>query len=164
MINIFSAFMGTILFVEILSVLALLKPIKEPYIIRDLWCKFEGNYYVNIICSIIFLLSINTFFEISWENGFYQQLLWNNKGSPMISEFYKSKMSMCFTCFFMAVYLIILIDRLIHILTMIARLLEFELMCRYAILTREPTQVTMTSANASEAKHNIVKDYIINPE
>lgn len=139
MINIFSACIGSFIFLELITLVALLKPIREPYIIRDYWCKLQVNscYPHNIILGFSIALLINSMLEIMWEKSYYSFTVDSVKNSELVWHFYSSKLSMCYTCFFLALYLLILIERIIQFLITIARLLEFELMCRHAILTKE---------------------------
>lgn len=148
MINIFSALIGSLLFLELVFVVALLKPFKEPYLIRDFWCNVLENFSnpSKIVAVIFFSLCINTFLEISWEKRYYGKLLEQVNDPDLVLEFYLSKISMCYTCFFMTLFLLLIIERIAQFLIRIARLLEFELMCRHAILTKEDgTQVSNTT-------------------
>lgn len=148
MINIFSAFIGILLFVEIVFVVALLKPVAEPYVIRDVWCKLleSINNPSRMLVLLLLLMFCNTFLELSYEKKSYAHLLDDVKDNQLILEFYLCKVSICYTCFFIGLYLLMLIERIVHFLVTIARLLEFELMCRHAILTREDvTQMSNTT-------------------
>lgn len=140
MMNIFSAIFGVIIFLEIVSVIALLKPFREPYYIRDVWFHLQDTYHPpKVLGILIFSLFLNTIMEISWEKFHYRCLLYEVNDPGLILEFYLSKTSICYTCFLMTLYLLVLIERIIQYLIMIARLLEFELMCRHAILSRDFT-------------------------
>lgn len=144
MINIFSAFIGSLLFVELVFVVALLKPFKEPYLIRNFWCKILENFSnpSKISAVIFFALSMNTFLEISWEHSFYRKLLDQVNDPNLVLEFYLSEISMCYTCYFVALFLLLIIERIAQFHIRIARLLEFELMCRHAILTKEDSEAS----------------------
>lgn len=139
MMNVFSAVIGSLLFMELVIGVALLKPFKEPYLIRDFWCKFLENTTnpSKISAVILSSLFLNTFLEITWEKRYYEKLLKLVNEPDISMEFYLSKISMCYTCFFMALFLLLVIERIAQFLIRIARLLEFELMCRHAILTKE---------------------------
>lgn len=147
MINIFSTIIGIILFSELLFVIALLKPVKEPYYIRDLWYHLQDNASIpsKIVGVVVFSLFVNTFMDMSWEKSHHGNLLAEVKDANLVLEFYLCKMSMSYTCFFIVLFLFMLIERIVQTIIIIARLLEFELMCRHAILTREnATQVYRT--------------------
>lgn len=146
MINIFSFFIGILLYVELVTVVVLLKPYKEPYIIRDFWCSFLEKFgEPSIVVAVVFFsLIVNTFMEFFWERIYYDNLLKQVNDPNLVLEFYWSKMSMCYTCFFMALFLYILIERLAQFLIRIARLLEFELMCRHAILMKDYDHESIT--------------------
>lgn len=152
MINFFSVFVATVLFTELFLVIALLKPLKEPYFVRDFWHWLQEHkmlHPLKIIPFLLILLIINTFLEISWENNFYANLLNEVTDSTLILDFYLSIVSISWTCLIMALYLILLIERLTQFLITIARLLEFELMCRHAILTKDDgTQVSIHGSNS----------------
>lgn len=146
MINIFSTIIGSVLYCQLICVLALLKPIKEPYYIRNVWCNFQETHLPPKILGIfLFALFLNTFMDMSWEKTYHGNLLAEVEDPDLVMEFYVCKIAMSYTCFFVVVFLLILIERISATLITIARLLEFELMCRHAILTREnATQVYRT--------------------
>lgn len=147
MMNIFSIFVGTLIFFEVAFILALLKPFKEPYFIRDFWCNIQENSNNASKAAVVLLLFMmfNTLLEIFSDKKYYDSLLNRIKDERLILNFYLSKMTVSYICLFMSFYLLILIERLTHFFITIARLLEFELMCRHAILTRESAQESSSS-------------------
>lgn len=142
MINIFSFAISIILFTELVIIIALLKPLIEPYHIRDLWLKAQKTSYSypsRILGGALFGLFLNAFLDISWEKNYHVNILDQVKDMNLVLEFYGSKLSMSYTCLFFVLFLFMLIERILQNLFIIARLLEFELMCRHAILTRDTT-------------------------
>lgn len=140
--------MGMTLFVELFIVLAILKPFQDPCTIRDLWAQFQEQCIsqVKAYTVILFFMLLNAGMEISWENVHHHHLLEEVGDSELILEFYSCKISLCYTCFFMTLFILFLIERLTFFIVMIARLLEFEFMCRYAILTKDiATQMSSTT-------------------
>lgn len=139
MINIFSAFTGILIFLELVLLVALLKPFKEPYFIRDVWCKLQENdhFSSNILMIASLSLFINAFLEVTWEKLYYYSVLNNCKNSDLVWGFYFSEITICYTCFFVAVYLLLLVERVSQFLITLARMLDYELMCRHAILSKD---------------------------
>lgn len=139
MINIFSAFTGIIIFLELVLLVALLKPFKEPYFIRDVWCKLQENdhFSSNILMIATLSLFINAFLEVTWKKLYYYSILNSCKNSDLVWDFYFSEITICYTCFFVAVYLLLLIERVSQFLITLARMLDYELMCRHAILSKD---------------------------
>lgn len=154
MINIFSICIGIILFAEVLLLVALLKPVRDPSCIRDFWAKFQERCIsqTKVLISLFSFLLLNTAMEIAWENQHHNEILQQVSNSGLVLEFYSSKISLCYTCFLMAVYILLLIERLTAFLLRIARLLEFELMCRHAILTRD-NATQMSNATIVTCSH-----------
>lgn len=165
MINVFSIIIGFVLYTQVMFVIALLKPISEPYLIRDFYCK-AVNYFNEssefLIFSTICLIG-NTLLEISFNRLYYYSMLRTSQDieKGLIEEFRFSQISMSFTCFMMALYLLVTIERIFELLTKIARLLEFELMCRHAILTKEEEanvrNATVVQANFHDLKIDLKK-------
>lgn len=159
MINIFATILGCFLFVELVILISLLKPIKEPYYIRDYWCKVQTgtNYEKYFILVSILSLLLTNFLEMFYENYFYSKLLTSTDDKTLNREFYKSNFFISLITFFIPIYLLILIERITLFLITVARLLDFELMCRYAILN-EKEDSTFTKTKISM----LVKIYKIN--
>lgn len=156
MINVFSTLLGTVIYMELVFIVVLLKPLKEPYFIRDCWCKVQENIHFpsNLILIFTILLIANTSLEIAWEYNYNAKLLNNTNNSEIIWNFYLTKMSISFTCSLIALYMLIVIERVTQFLIIIARLLDFELMCRHAILTRDDSsQKSNTTVAYSTIKH-----------
>lgn len=153
MINIFSTFLGIVIFTEAAFVVALLKPLKEPYFIRDQWCKLQENFKFpsNILNLFIVTFFINGILELLWEISVNKPLLDNAKNPCVVLNFYLSKSFVSLVCYTIAFYLLLLIERISKFLVVMARLLDFELMCRYAILSRsdDPRESTTTIIIAS---------------
>lgn len=145
MINIFSVVLSMFMVVELISLIVLLKPIKEPRYIRDLWCNSQGQFNSIAIPIIVFMLLANTLFGCLWESLHYEKLLNENPESALVYEFRKSNILIFMVCLVLCIFLLVVIERLVNFLTVIARLIEFELMCRHAILTRDPTEMTIFS-------------------
>lgn len=153
MINIFSTFLGIVIFTETAFVVALLRPLKEPYFIRDCWCKLQENYNFlsNIFSFFLTTFFINSVLEFLWEIGVYKSILRNTKNPWLVLHFYLSKSFVSLVCYIVAFYLLVLIEMITKFLIVMARLLDFELMCRYAILCRseDPGESTTTLIIAS---------------
>lgn len=147
MINIFSAFIGTLLFSELIILMSLLKPLREPYFFRDWWLRLQKSSTspARVFMGIILSLFFTSFLEITYEKLYYRSLLNDVDNQNLVYQFYISKISTGYICFSMAIYLLILIERIIEFLTVVARLLEFELMCRHAILMKEQTLNQLSS-------------------
>lgn len=156
MINIFSTFMGILLFIELLIFLSLLKPIREPYFFRDCWYKLQESSAspVRIFMGITLSLFFSAFFDITYEKYYYGDLLNSVNDQNLIFEFYMSKISTCYICLLMALYLLILIERLTQFLILVAKLLEFELMCRHTILIIEQTMNGLSSTRGGSTDIN----------
>lgn len=139
MINLFSIIIGTSLFLELAIIVALLKPVRQPGALRDLWCDFKKRfaYPTKIIVLLMGVLFLSTLLEISWESTNHHRALLHSPNAHLILQFYASKISLCYICFFMEIYLIFVINWIAEFTIRVARLLEFELMCRHAVLTRD---------------------------
>lgn len=142
MFNLFRSLHGIFLFFEVVVVVALLKPVREPCIVRDSWiviinfCK--GEY--RLFLYVILVLSTNVFLDLCFEDAFYKSFLENVADTDVVLIYRESKDLLSYFCFYMAIFLLIIIERIARLLITVARLLEFELMCRYSILTGEPQQ------------------------
>lgn len=145
MINIHSVFTSLTLYIEIICIVSLLKPIKEPYDLRNYWYRLQGYTEdpVHIFVVALAILFINSSLEFSKEKSRYTVLLKQIRNPNLLFEFYMTKITVCYIYFVLTVYLFVIIERLIQFLLIIARLLEFELMCRYGILTQD-TQTNNT--------------------
>jgi hypothetical protein len=161
MINVFSAIVGIVLFLEVIIVVALLKPVKEPYYIRNVWCNLQENSFnpSKLLGTLVFCLFLNTFMDMSWETNYYKDLLIDVDDGDLVLEFYFSKMSMCYLCFFIVLFLFVLIERTVQSLSIIARLLEFELMCRHAILSRDSATQTFRTMFMLSNIYEVVRNY-----
>lgn len=147
MIGVSRMFTGTFLFVELVAVIALLKPFQQPCYLRDYWCKFKQKFPQppKIVALLVSISFISTVVDICLDIQAHYLLL-QDVNTDLALEFYVSKISLCYSCFIMQSYLLFLIEWLVHFSIRIARLLEFELMCRHAVLTKdETTQVTYTA-------------------
>lgn len=131
--------MGTLTYIELVLIMFLLLPFREPYFIRDWSIRLQKGFLcpTSIMFSLMVILLINVFLEILYERTYYSSLLAQVGDKNLSFEFYMSKITACYACFLNAVYLLVLAERITNFLVLIARLLEFELMCRYAILTQE---------------------------
>lgn len=159
MINIFAIVIGGCIFVELVIIISLLKPIKEPYCIRDYWCKFQGitKYEKKVLSVFILSLTVTNFLELFSESYFHSALLKNIDDQNLKWEFYKSKFYISFITFFVPIYLLLLIERITLFFITVARLLDFELMCRYAILNKKEDSTFMKNKISM-----LVKIYKIN--
>lgn len=150
-INIFSLFSGITLFCELVFVIALLKPFKEPHIIRDgiINLRKQGHFTV-ISFDIILLFFIITVTGIFWEILQFKSFFKSNTQVELINVFYKTVTTVHLVCFIINVFVLFLMERILKMICFIARLLEFELMCRYAMLTRElPLDSELSVENTS---------------
>lgn len=117
---------------------ALLKPFQEPCYLRDYWARFKQKYSQSpkTVLFFISLVFLSTALEIGVDIK-ERRRLFKDVDSSLVFEYYGSKVSLCGTCFVMQAYLIVLIVWLVHFSIKVARLLEFELMCRHAVLTKD---------------------------
>lgn len=162
MINLISVILGTTLFTETVIVIALLKPFQQPCFLRDVWCVFKARYShpPKIIALLLTFLFLLTLLEVCWESSEHRYILSEVHNTRLVLKFYSTKISLCYTCFFMQAYLLFLIEWLAEFTITVARLLEFEVMCRHAVLTRDDcTQVshaTLVMTNLHEATYNLI--------
>lgn len=148
MIALFRSFLATTLFIEVAIVVALLKPFQQPCFIRDYWYKFKHRHSQTpqVVMFLVTLVTfMSTVLELCVQRSQNISIL-KGVDTKLVLEFCASKMSLCYSCFFMQAYLIFLIGWLVHFSIRVARLLEFELMCRHAILKKEEfTEVSATA-------------------
>lgn len=132
---------------ELAIIMALLRPIQQPGALRDLYCDFKKKfaYPTKIIVLLMAILFVSTLLEISWESTNHHRALANSHDAHLIIQFYVSKISLCYICFFMEIYLIFVIEWIAEFTIRVARLLEFELMCRHAVLTRDDTAAQISN-------------------
>lgn len=141
MINIFSGIFGIVIFFEVIFLVLLLKPVRQPFYIRNYWKQLQEklvnptNAFSFLIFAVITAVTVNSFFELEFEKRYYGKLLQEVNDIDLEYNFYVSKVSLSSAGCIVVVYLLILIHRVTELLIVIARLLEFELMCRHAILS-----------------------------
>lgn len=135
MINVATLIIGILLFIQSVCIVSLLRPIKEPYDIRTLWFSIQEKFCIKEIAVLVisFLTGVSIL-DIFLEELYYEKLLNDVQDPELTYQFYLSKVTMCVLCGLITVYQFVLIERLAAYLTVIARLLEFELMCRHTIL------------------------------
>ena len=149
MIGLFRLFLAISLFIELAIVVALLKPFREPLFIRDYWYRFKQKYS-HAPQVMLFLITLATFMsavlELCMQRTINKSML-TDVDTKLVLEFCGSKVSLCYCCFFMQAYLIFLIGWLVDFSIRVARLLEYELMCRHAVLKKEEL-TEVSNANA----------------
>lgn len=157
MINIFSIVIASIIFAEILIVFALIKPVKQPGNLRDFWCSIldKINHPEKVVAFILSMLFMNTMMQISWEKSCYKDLLIKVNDPDLELKFIVSKISLCYTLFVVVVFLFITIERLFQYLLTVARLLEFELMCRHSIMSNIVTTEGQRHSQENPQSNNV---------
>lgn len=151
MMNIFSILYGTVIFFEVIFLVLLLKPVRQPYHIRNCWKQLQDKIVnpTDAFYCLIFVVAIvatgSSFFQMKFETTCYRELLQEVNDVDLEYNFYISKVSLSFAGCIIVVYLLIVIHRVTELLIVIARLLEFELMCRHAILSKDINQDIATT-------------------
>lgn len=143
MINIFSVLYGTIIFSEVILLVLLLKPVRQPYYVRNFWTQLQGkminptNAFSFLILVVAVIVIVSSFSLMEFEKAWYKELLQEVNDINLERNFYISKVSLNSAGCIAVVYLLIVIHRVTELLILLARLLDFELMCRHAILSKE---------------------------
>lgn len=146
MMNIFSILYGILIFFEVIILVLLLKPVRQPYYIRNCWKQLQEkivnptNAFSLLILVVTIVVTVSSFFEMEFEKKCYGALLQEVNDIDLEYNFYVSKVSLSYAGCIVVVYLLIVIHRVTELLIVIARLLEFELMCRHAILSKDINQ------------------------
>lgn len=144
--NIFSVLYGILIFFEVIIVILLLKPVRQPYYVRNCWKRLQDkivnptNAFTFLIFVVAMFATVTSFFEMELEKKCYGKLLQEVNDIDLEYNFYVSKVSLSSAGCIVVVYLLIVIHRVTELLIVIARLLEFELMCRHAILSKDVPQ------------------------
>lgn len=144
--NIFSVLYGIVIFCEVIFLVLLLKPVRQPYYIRNCWKQLQEkivnptNAFSFLIFVVTIVVTVTSFFEMKFEEQVYGELLREVNDIDLEYNFYVSKMSLSSAGCIVVVYLLVVIHRVTELLIVIARLLEFELMCRHAILSKDINQ------------------------
>lgn len=143
MMNIFTVLFGIVIFIEVIVLVLLLKPVRQPFYIRNYWKQLQErlvnhtNAFSFLIFAVISAVTLNSFFEIEFEKRYYGELLREVNDIDLEYDLYITKVSLSSVGCIVVVYLLIVIHRVTELLIVIARLLEFELMCRHAILFKD---------------------------
>lgn len=146
MMNIFSVLYGFVIFSEVIFLVLLLKPVRQPYYIRNCWKQLQDkivnptNAFSFLIFVVAIVVTVSSFFEMEFVKQSYGELLQEVDDIDLEYKFYVSKVSLSSAGCIVVVYLLIVIHRVTELLIVIARLLEFELMCRHAILSKDINQ------------------------
>lgn len=144
--NIFSVLYGTVIFFEVICLVLLLKPVRQPYYIRNCWKQLQEkivnptNAFYCLIFVVAIFATVSSFFQMKFDKTCYRELLQEVNDIDLEYNFYISKVSLSSVGCIIVVYLLIVIHRVTELLIVIARLLEFELMCRHAILSKDINQ------------------------
>lgn len=155
MMNVFSVLYGTIIFFEVIFLVLLLKPITQPYYVRNCWTQLQEkkvnptSAFTFLIFVIAIVVTASSFFEMEFEKMCYKELLQEVNDIELEHNFYISKFALSSTGCIIVVYLLIVIHRVTELVILIARLLEFELMCRHAILSKDINQDVTTTPTST---------------
>lgn len=160
MINAFNLFSGILILSQIILIMLLLKPIKEAGFTRDFWYKFKQNYTLpsNLMLILSLCLLFNLIFGIAWESNTHASLMKQVEEKELIRRFYVSEFAIGITCSFVSISLLILLEKIVYLTFKIAELLDFELMCRHAILSKNETA---RISNASIVLPALLKYHIL---
>lgn len=148
MINVFNIFVGVSMYMEFLIVTALLKPVREPRGIRDTWYGLLKSGISPTKATGVFVLSLSAgiLLDLMWDVIFYHSILVDTDDETLVREFYVSKVLMCVTNFSTSLFLLALIMKLVQFLIVLSGMLEYEIMCRHAILkSANPSIITAVS-------------------
>lgn len=141
--SIFSVLYGIVIFCEVIFLVLLLKPVRQPYYIRNCWKQLQEkivnptNAFSFLIFVVTIVVTVTSLIEMKIEKQYYGKLLQEVNDIDLEYNFYISKISLSSAGCIVVVYLLIVIHRVTELLIVIARLLEFELMCRHAILSKD---------------------------